>query len=314
MDLLANDLVVLRAAHNWLAQGARVALVTVVGTWGSSPRPPGSLLALADSGRLAGSVSGGCVEADLLERWQQGELQGKHPVVLHYGDNDRFHLPCGAALTLLLEPAPSPSALAMLVNGLAQRHLLSREVDIVTGKTVVRVADSREQIAFDGRKVRTIHGPSWRLLTIGATDIARYLTEIAPALDYEITVCDPRAEYRASWPVEGIKVDPGMPDDVVRAKEPDARTAVVALAHDPRLDDLALIEALATPAFYVGALGSETTNAKRRQRLLQMGLPEGSVARLHGPVGLAIGSRTPPEIAIAILAELTAIRRNVEVA
>jgi xanthine dehydrogenase accessory factor len=149
------------------------------------------------------------------------------------------------------------------------------------------------------------------MLVIGASQLSKYLAQIAVGLDYQVTVCDPREEYTDSWDVPGVTLVRTMPDDTVQGMRLDERCAVVALTHDPKLDDLALLEALKSPAFYVGALGSRANNAKRRERLCEFDLTDAQIARLHGPIGLYIGSRTPPEIAISILAEITAVKNAV---
>jgi xanthine dehydrogenase accessory factor len=157
----------------------------------------------------------------------------------------------------------------------------------------------------------TIHGPRYRMLVIGASQLSKYLAQIAIGLDYQVTICDPRSEYAETWDVPGATLVTAMPDDAVQAMHLDERCAVVALTHDPKLDDMALMEALKSRAFYVGALGSRANNARRRERLLAMELDAEEIARLHGPIGLYIGSRTPPEIAISILAEITAVKNGV---
>ncbi len=168
-------------------------------------------------------------------------------------------------------------------------------------------------LRFDGRRLVTLHGPRYRLLLIGAGQLGRYVASGALGLGYDVSVCDPRVEHTGQWDVPGARLVGGMPDDAVIALRPDARTAVIALTHDPKLDDLALLEALSTPAFYVGAIGSRRNNAARRERLALFDLDAAAIARLRGPIGLYIGSRTPPEIAISILAELTACRNGVTI-
>lgn len=313
MSLDSADLEVVRGALRWLEGGRRAALVTVLATWGSAPRPPGSLLAIRDDGMLIGSVSGGCVEADLIERLRAAWPQ--RPQVVRYGgsheERHRFRLPCGGTLELLIEPRPDPAVLGELLRGLDARLLLSREVDAASGAARLSPAGRDDVFAWDGRILRCVHGPAWRLLLIGAGQISRYLAEMAQAFDYEVIVCDPREEYARAWDVAGTTLDTGMPDDVVQVRVTDSRCAVLALTHDPKLDDLALLDALVSDAFYVGALGSRANNARRRERLRVLGLPDAALDRLHGPAGLSIGSRTPPEIAVAILAELTALRHAV---
>jgi xanthine dehydrogenase accessory factor len=179
----------------------------------------------------------------------------------------------------------------------------------------VRIEPGRwsDVVEFDGKVLKTVHGPRWRLLLIGAGQLSRYLATMAQALDYHVVVCDPREEYDEGWDMPGVPINRGMPDDVVLELNLDAHSAVVALTHDPKLDDLALLEALKSPAFYVGALGSKRNNDARRRRLTEFDLSAAEIARLHGPVGLKIGSKTPPEIAVAILAEMTAVRHGVRI-
>lgn len=309
------DQEVLEAAEGWLGLGHRVAMATVVRTFGSAPRPEGALLALSNRGLLTGSVSGGCIEADLLERIRSDFP--RRPALASYGVEvgtaRRFGLPCGGTLELVLEPLPAAGALGPVLSALARRRCLRRSLDLETGQVGYDDGPASNGCEFDGRRLRRIFGPRWRLLAIGAGQISRFLADMAQALDYDVLVCEPREEYRASWRADGgSRLLADMPDDVVRAMAPDPRTLVVALTHDPRLDDMALMEALCSDAFYVGALGSSRNQVKRRERLLELGLSPGQVARLHGPVGYPIGSRTPAEIALAILAEVTALRHGVE--
>jgi xanthine dehydrogenase accessory factor len=308
----AMDAEVLGDALAWLRAGRRVALVTVTRTWGSSPRPVGALLALAEDGTPSGSVSGGCVEDDLMRRI--AAAFPRRPEVLRYGvtadEARRYGLPCGGTLELVVEPVGGAASLEAVVAAVGRRELIGRRLDLESGEAAVVEVTRDDALAFDGRVLRSIYGPRWRILLIGAGQLSRYLAQFALALDYDVLVCDPREEYARAWRVEGARLMPGMPDDAVREMEPDARTAIVTLTHDPKLDDLALTEALKSGAWYVGALGSRATNGKRRERLAQCDLAPHEIARLRGPAGLAIGSRTPPEIAVAILAELTALRRG----
>jgi xanthine dehydrogenase accessory factor len=307
------DLEVVGQARRWLGEGSPVALVTVAQTWGSAPRPVGALLAVAADGRFAGSVSGGCVEEDLV-----ANLRAKFPEradTVTYGvtteEARRFGLPCGGTLRLVVEPLRDPGALDPVMEAVSARRAVTRTLHLPTGRASVGAAEPGQATAFDGERLVAVYGPRWRLLIIGAGQLSRYLAEFALALDYQVTVCDPRGDYAESWSVAGAELTRDMPDDVVREMVPDARSAVVALTHDPKLDDMALMEALKSGAFYVGALGSRGNNEKRRRRLAQLDLSPEEIARLHGPVGLPIGSRTPPEIAIAILAEITALRHGV---
>lgn len=311
--MTSTDLQVLDAALRWSAAGQRFALITVARTWGSAPRPAGAWLALRTDGVVAGSVSGGCVEDDLVARMRAGALGGKLPSKLVYGvtleEAAGFGLPCGGTLELVVEPAPDLALLQQLVDHLQARRLAARCIDLANGAVTLRTASREDALQWDGRMLSTVHGPQWRLLLIGANQIARYLAPMAQALDYELIVCEPREEYRSSWDLPHTRLLSAMPDDAVLTLAPDARTAVVALTHDPKLDDMALLEALKSPAFYVGALGSRANNQRRRERLLQhFDLALEEIDRLHGPVGLPIGSRTPPEIALSILAEMTAVK------
>lgn len=311
----STDLQVLKAATTWLDSGRRITLATVVETWGSSPRPPGAWMALRDDGAVAGSVSGGCIEEDLAQRARRAFHSSGLPEIVTYGvtqaEAARFGLPCGGTVRVVLEPAPDAAMLRELAARLAKRELVARELDTATGLAVLDTALPDERMKFDGAQLRTIHGPQWQLLIIGAAQASQYLAQMALAMDYQVFICDPRAEYRETWSVEGTTVISAMPDDAVLGLGLDSRSAVVALTHDPKLDDLALIEALRSPAFYVGCLGSRLNTARRKERLHQhFDLSDRELARLHAPVGLAIGSRTPPEIAVSILAEMTALKNG----
>jgi len=309
------DLEVLRRSVEWLDAGRRVLLVTVVKTWGSSPRPPGALLAVRDDGRVVGSVSGGCIEDDIVERSRREGAYVTEPRTVTYGvsadDARRFGLPCGGTIQLVLEPLSAQSRIGELLAQVQSGKLVARTLELATAQVRLGPAHASDGLAFDGEKLVTVHGPRYRMLVIGAGQLSKYLAQIAVGLDYQVTVCDPREEYTETWDIPGVSLVRTMPDDTVIAMGLDERCAVVALTHDPKLDDLALTEALKSPAFYVGALGSRANNAKRRRRLEEFDLTPEQIARLHGPIGLYIGSRTPPEIAISILAEITAAKNGV---
>ena len=309
------DLEVLKRSTEWLDDGRRVLLVTVVKTWGSSPRPEGAMLAVRDDGLVEGSVSGGCIEDDIVLRIRRDGLTATKCEVVTYGvsadEARRFGLPCGGTIQLVLEPLTRDSGMTPLLDAIAQGRLVARRLDLQTGVATLAPAHAAAGVTFDGRILTTIHGPRYRMLVIGASQLSKYLAQIAVGLDYQVTVCDPRVEYTETWDVPGVTLVKTMPDDTVQAMKLDERCAVVALTHDPKLDDMALMEALKSPAFYVGALGSRANNTKRRERLVDMDLSADEIARLHGPIGLYIGSRTPPEIAISILAEITAVKNGV---
>ena len=309
------DLEVLKSSARWLEQGHRALLVTVVKTWGSSPRPEGAMLVVRDDGAVVGSVSGGCIEDDLIDRVRQRGIEQTKPEAVKYGisaeEAHRFGLPCGGTIQLVLEPLTEASGIAALCDAVEDGRLVARTLDMETGVARLGPAQATDGVDFNEKRLLTIHGPRYRMLVIGAGQLSRYLCNIAVGLDYQVTVCDPREEYTDEWDVPGTKVVRTMPDDTVLDMKLDERCAVIALTHDPKLDDLALMEALKTPAFYVGALGSRRNNAARRERLKEFDLTETELARLHGPVGIYIGSRTPPEIAVSILAEVTAAKNGV---
>ncbi|MBR7792488.1 XdhC family protein [Undibacterium sp. FT147W] len=310
------DLEVLKSCDVWVKSGRRCELVTVIKTWGSSPRPEGSMLGICEDGRVVGSVSGGCIEDDLIARVQEHGITRIAPEIVTYGisadEAHRFGLPCGGTIQLAIEPLTDSSRIGELLDRLADHELTTRELDLVSGAVTLRKADAHAQLALTSEYLITVHGPRWRLLIIGAGQLSRFLASIAVGMDYQVIVCDPREEYRVGWQVDGVQVVHAMPDDLVLEMQLDSRSAVVALTHDPKLDDLALMEALKTEAFYVGAIGSRLNNAKRRERLTQFDVSEAQLAKLHGPVGLYIGSKTPAEIAISILAEMTAVKNKVQ--
>lgn len=315
------DLEVLAQVERDLAAGRQTWLCSVVKTWGSSPRPIGSLLTCNAEGGVTGSLSGGCVEDDLLEKIQSGQLAADRPELHKYGltpeDTERLGLPCGGHLYVVVEPlgAAHRHEFQHIVAALGERRCVRRELDLGSGASRVWDVDRFTEVEFDeraGRLAQTF-GPRFQLFLIGAGMVSQYLAQMAQALDYDVTVCDPREHLTAQWQVEGTRVLTMMPDDAVREYAGDPYSAIIALTHDPRIDDMALMDALSTDAFYIGAMGSERTSAARRERLRQLDLSDAEIDRLHAPVGLPIGSKTPPEIAIAILAELTAVRKQVAV-
>ena len=309
------DLNVLRQVSSWMSEGRRVVLGTITRTWGSAPRPVGSVVAVRDDGLIAGSVSGGCIEDDLIAKVREGALTLSRPDLIRYGvgaeEATRFGLPCGGTLELVLEPLSAASQIPALLARLAAGERVQRELDLASGAVRLLAPQAHADVVrLSETQLLTHHGPQWRLLIIGAGQLTQYLASMALALDYQVLVCDPRDEYQPDIP--GATLTREMPDDVVQRFAPDGHSAIVALTHDPKLDDLALMEALGSPAFYVGAIGSRVNQAKRKARLAEhFGMSEAQLARLHGPVGLNIGARTPPEIALSILAHMTAERYGV---
>jgi xanthine dehydrogenase accessory factor len=313
------DLNVLRQVAAWLEAGHKAVLGTVTRTWGSAPRPVGAVVAVRSDGLIAGSVSGGCIEDDLIEKVRQGALAlADHAEVVRYGvgaeEAKRFGLPCGGTMELVLEPVTAKSRIPELLALLAAGKRVRRELDLKTAEVRLGPPADNDALVLTDTLLASTHGPRWRLLLIGAGQLTQYLARMAQALDYAVVICDPREEYPDEPDLVGVERVRTMPDDTVVAFKPDGHTAIIALTHDPKLDDLALMEALNTEAFYVGAIGSRVNQAKRKERLKEhFGVSDEQLARLHGPVGLAIGARTPPEIAISVLAEMTAIRHGAKI-
>ena len=314
------DQQVIAQLRDWLEAGRQCWLCTIVKTFGSSPRPVGSLLACNDQGQYCGSLSGGCVEDDLRESIFQGRLAKDRPERIKYGvaveDVIRLGLPCGGTLEVVVEPV-GPAQLALyreLADKVARRRLVTRSLDLDSGTASLEDAAEYAPLELDGNTLRHTYGPSFQLLLVGAVQVAYYLAEMAQALDYAVEVCDPRKDLVENSPINklrNVRLVSALPDDWLREKSLDRQTAVIALCHDPRIDDMALMEALQHDVFYIGAMGSARTSAQRRKRLEQLDLTPARIDRLHAPVGLGIGSKTPPEIAIAILAELTQLRAAV---
>ena len=286
-------------------------------------------MALCEDGSVAGSVSGGCIEDDLVHRFTRAYAgigvsgtpapampQGS-PKFLKYGlsadEAHRFGLPCGGTLELLLEFDPQPGPLAALIERLTQGQLMRRTVDLQDGHVRLSRADTPSDLQLTASQLSCDFGPAWRMLLIGAGQLTQYLATMALFNSFAVTVCDPRAEYLAGMAVPGVTLVTHMPDDAVLAFQPDRRSCVVALTHDPKLDDLALLEALRSEAFYVGAIGSRRNSNGRRERLMtHFGETAGSLARLRGPIGLYIGSKTPAEISVSVMAEILAARNGVK--
>ena len=327
------DVMVLRTLRNWRQSGKRALLATVVRTWGSSPRPVGSIMALCEDGAVVGSVSGGCIEDDLIYKFTQAyastatgsaspaetphTLPSGPPQFIKYGisadEAHQFGLPCGGTLELLLEFDPDAASLSQVVTALEGGQLMQRTVRLQDGGVTLKPSATPENLATSDTEITNTFGPEYRMLLIGAGQLTEYLATMALFSGFAVTVCDPREEYRGAWSVPNVTVTSDMPDDVVTAFKADRRSCVVALTHDPKLDDLALLEALKTDAFYVGAIGSRRNNVARQQRMIEHfeQTAEG-LARLRGPIGIYIGSKTPPEIAVSIMAEILAVKNGVK--
>jgi len=312
MDSL--DLQVLSQARDWFVQGRKVWLVTVLETWGSAPRPPGALLCLRDDGTVVGSVSGGCVEDDLIDRLRHGE-RVTTPSLIAYGvtkeEAARFGLPCGGNLRLVQEPLQSVAWIDEVLARTSRHELVARRLNLATGEVTIEAASRGDGFTFDGTTLRALFGPRWRLLIIGAGQLSRAVAQMALAIDFEVICCDPRDEYNLTWDIPNTTFSKAMPDDLVIELQLDPHSAVVAVTHDPKLDDLVLLEALKSPAFYIGALGSRRNTEARRERLKLFDLSPAEIDRLHGPIGLDIGSKTPAEIAVSIVAEIVAVKNGI---
>ncbi len=311
------DILVLRTLHTWRAAGKKALLTTVIHTWGSSPRPVGSIMALCETGAVVGSVSGGCIEDDLIAQYSKANAIGDAPPVrVKYGisadEAHRFGLPCGGTLELLLEFNPDAANLAQLIASLAQGQLTQRTTDLASGAVTITPSQSPSELQIDAQKLTNTFGPEYRMLLIGAGQMTEYLATMALFNGFAVTVCDPREEYRGAWSVPGVAVEHEMPDDLVGKFKPDRRSCVIALTHDPKLDDLALLAALETEAFYIGAIGSRRNNVLRQQRMIEhFDQTEDSLARLRGPIGIYVGSKTPAEISVSIMAEVLAVKNGV---
>jgi xanthine dehydrogenase accessory factor len=319
-----HDVAILRTLQQWRAASKQALLATVVHTWGSSPRSVGSVMALCEDGAVIGSVSGGCIEDDLIHRFTTARSGGVSrqdfptgaPLLVKYGvtadEAHRFGLPCGGTLELLLEFNPDCEGLESIVAAVESGRLVQRVIRLSDGAVTAKTIDVPEQLFVDESVLANTFGPEFRMLLIGAGQLAECLAIMALFCGFTVTVCDPRAEYRGAWRVPGARVVNGMPDDELVTFRPDHRSCVVALTHDPKLDDLALLEALRTDAFYVGAIGSRRNSAERRARLKNhFDLTEAQLLHLRGPVGLYIGSKTPSEIAVSIMAEILAVKNSV---
>lgn len=309
------DLFVLRTLLDWRRAGKATLLATVTRTWGSSPRPVGSIMALCEGGAVVGSVSGGCIEDDLIHRFRD-KLEDGPPQKTKYGvsadEAHRFGLPCGGTLELLLEFNPDAATLGDLVERLSAGRMVQRSTDVATGRVTLTDIDQPEALREHDGALHNAFGPEYRLLMIGAGQLTEYLATMALFSGFSVTVCDPREEYRGAWQVPGVTLTTEMPDDVVRGFRADRRTAIVALTHDPKLDDLALLEALETEAFYIGAIGSRRNQMARHARLIEhFEQTEESLAKLRGPIGIYIGSKTPAEIAVSVMAEVLAVKNGV---
>lgn len=314
------DLQVVRKALKWSVGGERVWFCTVLTTYGSAPRAPGSLLAVNASGEWIGSLSGGCVEDDFLERVAAGGFPDPS-VIVRYGEGDdpnsNIRLPCGGILDVLVENlAPDcdvQAHLRELESALLGQRRLLREVELGSGARSLRDDSSHgPRVERDGERVRLRVGAAQRLLLAGYSSVAHACAEFGKGLGFEVILCDPREEALRGVVLEGIEIRRELPSLFIADGGCHADTAVVALTHDPKIDDLAMLEAVRTEAFYIGVMGSRATSEKRFERLRRIGgLGAAELARIHAPIGLNLGSKTPAEIALAVLADILRIRNGI---
>ena len=314
------DQQVLAQICNWLKSGQRCWLATVVATYGSSPRPVGSLFTCNEAAQVVGSLSGGCVEEDLVEKLVNGEMASVKPDFIRYGKTDeeatKFGLPCGGQLDIVVEPMSAINGLESLYSQidaiLKQRHSVRRTVWLDTGAMNLVETRTFTPLVYESENglLAQTYGPRHQLFIVGSNMVAQYVAEFAQKLDFRVTVIDTNETNLASFVVPGVKTVCDLPDEVLQRQANDNSSAIVALSHDPRLDDMALLGAFETPAFYIGAMGSQRTSAARRDRLRELGVSDQQLARLRAPIGLDIGSKTPPEIAISILAQITKTQYN----
>lgn len=312
------DVKVLDHLCSWLQQGKTVWLCTIVRTWGSAPRPKGSLLASCE-GKFVGSLSGGCVEDDLIERLDSGAFDDAIPHYIVYGESEtdaaRFNLPCGGTLGVLVEPvvAEQLEHFQAILESLHERSCITRHCSWPDGSYSLDAGDARLELSLQLDELAPVslvhtYGPQTHLFIIGCNEVSTHLAEFALAVGYRVTVCDPRQNQDENWAVSGAQLVSEMPDDAILKRANDADSAIVAVTHDPRMDDMGLMVAFETRAFYIGAMGSSVSSQKRRERLRQLDVSETELHRLHAPIGVDIGSKIPAEIAISILAEIVAVR------
>lgn len=304
---------VVRAVANWLAEGEYVWLATIVETWGASPRPAGSLFAFCPAlNSVAGSLSGGCIEDDLLAELATAPMSAS-PELRLYGGNAaeqaRLQLPCGGRLRIVLEclkGVESSGHFERLSQALHARQRVVRTLCLNTGNAQIAPSKQRLTVDIQDELLAVVLGAGERLLILGCGEVSAYLAELAQALDFSVTLCEPRQTHADRWRAEYPHSDLRhcLPDDLIEREFFDPYCAVVALSHDPRVDDMGLVAALQSPAFYVGAMGSARTSEKRKERLLALGLSREALSKLDAPIGVDIGSKTPPEIAVAVAAKL----------
>lgn len=334
----APDPFIIAKALNWLAEGRRVALATVIQTWGSAPQPVGSQLLIDADGNFLGSVSGGCVEAEVITQAADVIATGE-PKSLEYGVEDstawKVGLACGGSIRIFVEKvegerdSSAESLLHRIVSDVESRRQVALITNLATGAQ--RLAYSPRDLEKDlattlgdafrcdksialaadcGEVFINVFNPTVRLIVVGAVHIAQQLVPMARALGHDVVIVDPRTAFATEERFGDAEISCEWPDEALPKIGVDARTALIALTHDPKIDDPALIHALSSNAFYVGALGSRKTHAKRVERLLKAGVSVAGIKRISAPIGLDIGAQGAAEIALSIMAEITAVQRG----
>jgi xanthine dehydrogenase accessory factor len=328
----AADPAILGKALDWLDDGRHVALATVIQTWGSAPQPVGSLLLIDEDGNFLGSVSGGCVEAEVIEQ-AKDVIATSAPKTLEFGVEDetawKVGLACGGTIRVFVEkldPGAAKPVLHQLIDDAGARRKVALVTNLSSGAQRLAhqpgdlgpdLAPSlddafrRDKSATEGTETFiNVLNPTTRLIIVGAVHVAQPLVQMARALGYEVIVVDPRSAFATEQRFGDVKILHDWPDEALPKIGVDERTALIALTHDPRIDDPALIHALASDAFYVGALGSKVTHASRVERLMKAGVKSKAIDRIHAPIGLDIGAQGAAEIAVSIIAEITAVQRG----
>ncbi len=308
---MTDDLAVLQAARDWAAAGHRVAIATVISTWGSAPRRTGAHLAIRDDGHFEGSVSGGCVEGDVVTEALALLEDGTGVIRRDYGVADAtawtVGLACGGKISVLVQRLADDGYPAALISRIADAAVAGESVSVTTDPAAGTSVETQGPVA---EAFTRLWQPPRRLAIIGAVHIAQALVPLAAGLGIAATVIDPRGLFAGAERFAGVTLDVRWPDEALADWRPNAASAIVALTHDPKLDDVALAAALRSPAFYIAALGSRKSHAARRERLSAQGFTPADLDRIHGPAGLAIGAADPAEIALSIAAELTAAWRG----
>ena len=307
---------VLTPLSTWLKEKRKVAIATVISTWGSAPRPVGGQMAIDVNGEIIGSVSGGCIEGAVISEGIKSIKDGKTRVK-DYGISNNLAwevgLACGGELKILVQPLDiEDSIVNSMVAHIKNRQPIKLEVDCITGERLINNSLTNETSYYNKLTNQFIHvvAPHPRLFIIGAVHIAQALVSLANIANYDITLIDPREHFATKKRFPDCKIINEWPDTALANVTLDKATHIVTLTHDPKIDDPALITALKHDVGYIGSLGSKKTHYKRCERLLSLGLKEDEVSRIHAPIGLNIKAKTPAEIAISILAELTNYRRT----